>query len=243
MTQNKIAPIDPPYSRFPDPVLIPLAILAAALVELGVGSVLGNDPSPAWLLGRRLVALPLSVAATLGLGQLLGMKMRESLGLTWPNLRLYAWRGLLMGMGIAPFLLGVNMLVREVFPTQNKHPAFQLMESGTWGAFASVIATAVFLAPVAEEILYRGVILLGVSGVAGNRWGLAVSSILFGAAHYSVWPDPIPLALLGLILGLCFKRTGTLWMPIFAHAGFNGLMLALSLLAMPSAPSGGEVQP
>ncbi len=242
MNESERVPIDPSRSGFPEPVLIPVVMLAAALIELGVGSVLGNDPGAAWLLGRRMLTLPISIAAFLVLGQRLGMRMKESLGLTLANLRRYAWRGLLLGMVLAPLLLGLNMLVREIFPSQTKHPAFQLMESGGWGSVASVIAMAVILAPVAEEILYRGVIFLGVSGLAGMGWGLAVSSILFGAAHYSVWPDPIPLALLGLILGLCFKGSGTLWMPIFAHAGFNGLMLALSLSVMSERPTVGEVE-
>jgi membrane protease YdiL (CAAX protease family) len=234
MNQSKLLPIEPAPTRSPDPILIPLAFLAGALIELGVGSVLGNDPAPAWLLGRRLIALPISVAAYLWLGERFGMPTRTSLGLTTTNLKRYWWRGLIFGLVLAPFVLGIHQLIREVFPSTKIHPAFELLESGGWPGALSAIATAVILAPVAEEILYRGIIMLSLTEWIGRAWGLALSSILFGAVHYTVWPAPIPLALLGYLFALSFVWTRSLWMPIFAHAGFNGVNMLL-WFAMPSS--------
>ncbi len=61
-------------------------------------------------------------------------------------------------------------------------------------------------------------------GVAGWPYGwlpIAVSSLLFGLAHFGYGPEPIPLFFLGLILGYLYQRTHRIVPCIVAHALFN----------------------
>jgi membrane protease YdiL (CAAX protease family) len=62
-------------------------------------------------------------------------------------------------------------------------------------------------------------------------WG---SSALFAMFHVSVWPSPVPLFLLALALGECFRRTGSLVGPIVIHGLFNGTSIALFFLGLTS---------
>ena len=85
---------------------------------------------------------------------------------------------------------------------------------------------AVLIAPVVEETFFRGF-----AFTALRRQGVwkaaGVSSLLFGLAHAS--PGLlVPTLVLGLFLTYLFQRTGSLWSPILAHAGFNAISLTLA---------------
>ena len=57
------------------------------------------------------------------------------------------------------------------------------------------------------------------------------TSLLFGVFHSTVWPTPIPLFVLGLVLGWLAYRTQSLTAPIVLHALFNAVAcLGLALL-------------
>ena len=56
------------------------------------------------------------------------------------------------------------------------------------------------------------------------------TALLFGAAHSSVWPTPIPLFLLGLTLGYLNYRTRSLVGPIVFHSLFNAVACLALLL-------------
>jgi membrane protease YdiL (CAAX protease family) len=64
------------------------------------------------------------------------------------------------------------------------------------------------------------------SGVAGLPFGwlpIAISSALFGLAHYGYGPEPIPLFVLALFLGYVYHRTHRIVPCIVAHAAFNSV--------------------
>jgi uncharacterized protein len=90
-----------------------------------------------------------------------------------------------------------------------------------WNFLAMVV-----VAPIAEEFLFRGIIL--------NRWrerwgaarGLLASALFFGCLH----PHPIGLSMFGLIMGLLYLRDRSLWTPIFCHA-INNLIAFTSIVA------------
>jgi membrane protease YdiL (CAAX protease family) len=89
-----------------------------------------------------------------------------------------------------------------------------------WNFIALVV-----VAPVAEEFLFRGIIL----NRWRERWGapraLIFSSLFFGFLH----PHPIGLSMFGLVMGLLYFRDKTLWTPIFCHA-LNNLFAFISIV-------------
>jgi membrane protease YdiL (CAAX protease family) len=82
------------------------------------------------------------------------------------------------------------------------------------------------LAPVAEEIFFRGYIFRAMSARKGLARGLAYSSVLFGLVHLNMAAF-LPLAVGAVVLALGFRRTGSLWTPIVAHALNNAFAFAL----------------
>lgn len=84
---------------------------------------------------------------------------------------------------------------------------------------AATFITSVILAPIAEELMFRGVILRRLSAVSG-RFAIIVSAMCFGLMHGNLLQ-----AILGFILGLIFGyaavKTGSLILPIIGHMCMN----------------------
>ena len=92
-----------------------------------------------------------------------------------------------------------------------------------------VVVAVVILAPIAEEIFFRGVVFNAWLREGGRRWAFLGSSALFALIHISV-VALVPIFLLGLALAWIYQRTGNLLAPIAMHATVNGISVALALL-------------
>lgn len=102
------------------------------------------------------------------------------------------------------------------------------------------IVAAVILAPVTEELMFRGVLLRALER-RGRRFGLFVSALVFSAVHLlgvdytRFWQSAAvivpPIFLLGVVLGWLTQRNGRLGPAIFLHSGWN--LLAAFVLMLP----------
>lgn len=103
--------------------------------------------------------------------------------------------------------------------------AYQIVGQQHWRVAEAALATAV-VASVVEELLFRGFLMRWLHGLAGPVVSLALTSMLFGAAHLAN-PGASLLAAAavaveaGLLLGTCFLLTRRLWLPIGVHLGWN----------------------
>lgn len=89
--------------------------------------------------------------------------------------------------------------------------------------------TAVIIAPLCEEVVFRGYIYPTLKRFSGPWIGALVSALFFSAAHGSV-ATLIPLFIFGLALVFLYERTGSIWAPISVHFLFNGATVAIQLL-------------
>ncbi|MBI4337821.1 MAG: CPBP family intramembrane metalloprotease [Chloroflexi bacterium] len=87
-------------------------------------------------------------------------------------------------------------------------------------------SSAVLLAPLAEELFFRGFLLQGLLRPLGTWGAVGVSSLVFGISHGALGMV-IPAALAGMLLGALFLRTRSIWAPIGAHALQNAIVLSL----------------
>lgn len=99
--------------------------------------------------------------------------------------------------------------------------------AGKLGPIWTQILLIAVLAPISEEICFRGLLFGGFR----SRFSFPVAAIgaglVFGLLHYSTGWSTVPqLAVLGAAFALVYERTGSLWPPIIFHALNNAFVLA-----------------
>jgi hypothetical protein len=83
------------------------------------------------------------------------------------------------------------------------------------------LVLAIVLAPITEEVVFRGVLHLTAKRFLGRTGGAIFSAAIFSAVHGSFEVAPA-IFVLGLALAYVYERTGTLLAPMLFHATFNG---------------------
>ena len=92
----------------------------------------------------------------------------------------------------------------------------------------SKILSLCLLAPVIEEIYFRGILLSTIKLIIGPFWAVLLSSIYFSIIHLNILVSPT-LFVLGITLGIIAILTKSVLPSIILHALFNGLMIYLIL--------------
>ena len=92
--------------------------------------------------------------------------------------------------------------------------------------------TAVVLAPLAEELLFRGILYTLIKQHGRPRLALWGTSLLFGAIHFNLAALP-SLCFLGLVFAWLYERTGNLLAPVTAHVLFNAVNFTAVVLDLP----------
>ena len=101
-------------------------------------------------------------------------------------------------------------------------------DSDRAGAFVANFVVVALVAPVVEELTYRGLGFAAVQQFFGGGIAVVVTALAFGLAHGLVIALPV-LTIFGLILGWLRLRTKSLYPPIILHAIFNGAALLASV--------------
>jgi membrane protease YdiL (CAAX protease family) len=91
-----------------------------------------------------------------------------------------------------------------------------------------LILTAIVLAPISEELIFRGYIFGVLRRYTGRWWAMAISALVFAAIHAHL-PSLAGLFMLAVALTLVYESAGSLWAPILMHALFNGFTVILTL--------------
>jgi membrane protease YdiL (CAAX protease family) len=105
-------------------------------------------------------------------------------------------------------------------------------------AIALTVLTAVVVAPLVEEIVFRGLLFGAFAARTGVLAGAFIVALLFGAAHVDVVLFPT-LAALGFISALAYAASGNLWTSVTLHA-LNNAVGAAALIAMTYGHHGGR---
>jgi membrane protease YdiL (CAAX protease family) len=174
----------------------------------------------------------LAAATALLLTRLRGGGPRADLRLLW------SWRdvGLGVAFGVGGLAItipasvlfvaiageGATSAVGEVFGGMTAPPALAVL----------IFLIVVLLAPLCEEIVYRGLLWGGVEKLAGPRVAFAVSTLLFALAHFEFARTPL-LLVVALPIAAARYYTGRLIAGVIAHQINNllpGLVLMLGLL-------------
>lgn len=88
------------------------------------------------------------------------------------------------------------------------------------------VAGIALMAGIGEELLFRGVIQAGLSGLFGPIAALAIASLLFGLAHALTVAYFVLTCLMGLYLGWLYQGGGNLLVPITVHFLYDWIVLS-----------------
>ncbi|GAA3856367.1 CPBP family intramembrane metalloprotease [[Pseudomonas] carboxydohydrogena] len=131
------------------------------------------------------------------------------------------------GAALGIFAFGLSFLIEAAYfrfiTEPNTQADFQAAASGgTLSLLALLLAGAVFT-PFGEEVVFRGVI-----ASALNRYG-PWAGVVGSASIFAVVHGPSVILLdafmVGILTGLLFRKTGSLWPPFAIHAVYNALHL------------------
>lgn len=121
--------------------------------------------------------------------------------------------------GIETLLEKEERLLREIFSFQGARDQF------------TVALAVVVIAPIAEELLFRGLLQGSLERRLGNWPGLIVTALAFGLLHGRL--RFIPVSLLGILMGYAVMRTNSVVSGMLAHSINNALAMALAFLIQP----------
>ena len=128
----------------------------------------------------------------------------------------------------------VNWPLSRVFPGHFSPDAVEqrareLSDSARGGWVVVLVLVVVVLAPVIEELVYRGLVQQGLANSLGSLRAWPVAAVVFAAVHLQPVEFPGLLAF-ALVLGWCYRRTNRLGLCIITHMAFNASGLAVVAL-------------
>ena len=112
---------------------------------------------------------------------------------------------------VLPLVSLVGWLQGQLFEDPGgSNPLLELVLNGhNVPALACFGVTAIVMAPLFEETIFRGVLMPVAARYWGSSWGIVASAAVFAVAHSSLGEFP-PLMVLGLGLGWLRWRSGRL---------------------------------
>lgn len=144
------------------------------------------------------------------------------------------WRYLAIGsvlmVGLSIIFSEIDNLTRVILPMpeffQNIYGSLFQSEGG----FVSSFFTLCIVAPITEELFFRGLVLRGFLSRMEKTKAILLSALLFSLIHLSPWQMIGPF-IIGIIFAVIYIETRSLIPPILLHSLFNFLpLLVMSIL-------------
>jgi membrane protease YdiL (CAAX protease family) len=154
--------------------------------------------------------------------------LRASLGLTRPRFAQAAlWTAVTAAL-LATYEWLARLLDRPSLPD------FMVEFHASAGWLPGLLFVVVFVAPLVEEVLFRGFLLPGLAaGRLGPTGAVAVTALLFALVHTQYDPfDMSAVLALGLLLGAARWLSGSLWLAYGLHAAINAVAAAQLVWAL-----------
>jgi membrane protease YdiL (CAAX protease family) len=141
-------------------------------------------------------------------------------------------------VGVAVTILGGGVLLSEV---DNGFRALLPLPQWLWNLVKDLflsqdklfsrIFLLVFVAPLGEELLFRGIILRGLLSRHRPAVAVVLTALLFAALHCNPWQF-LSALFLGIAFGWFYLRTGSVGLCVLAHAFCNGMSIVVVALPL-----------
>lgn len=212
--------------------LVGVFVLASVASGMAVGAARSahvGQPALTWVVGGAVCGVYLVILLVLwALARYKHLSIAEAYGMRpAPAAEVF---GIAMGVGLLGQIVSIawgitTRLLGLKLPGWDSDPT-RLLPATPLGISLLVVATVV-LAPLAEEMVFRGVLFSSTAREWGAVWGVVASSAVFGLIHFIPHAIP-PVTVFGMMLAVVFLRTRSLWVAIATHAAFNAIALTLA---------------
>lgn len=214
-----------------------LIFLALGMAVQPVGDVVRTPSEPELIFGLVFALVLQVIIFIIALVPLLIRRKfdRRLFGPTQPT---GSWLALGFGLvaGIATLFAayGINILLTLLVGVEDPVEQ-QLLQDAMAGGVTLLLAAfiAVIVAPIVEEIVFRGILFRALGDRVGVWLGALISSAIFALIHIEVVvSQPVALGGLfavGMVLALAYHWTGNLLVPVLGHAVFNAASIGLAL--------------
>lgn len=159
---------------------------------------------------------------------------REELGLRWgetPRTLAFGGLGALAGLGMS---YGIYFSIYLIFYLAAGRgpvsPQSERLRDLSGGHLALVLTVVVVLAPLFEELFFRGLFYPALRRRLAPSSAIVLNGAIFGIMHFQPL-FMLSLVLVGIAFAWLYEKTGSLAAPIIAHALYNLVVTAVSLLA------------
>jgi membrane protease YdiL (CAAX protease family) len=158
--------------------------------------------------------------------------------ITWDTMGLSSRRlggallpGLLFGLLLFATSGLLEFLLAQIGIRQTQSAIFESVRRASPGEFGLVLMAGAVIAPIVEEIYFRGFVFRAYLDQKGPRQAFLFSAGLFALVHLNL-PALLPIFAIGLLLSFLYLRTGSILPAIVAHgvnnaAAFTALYLGL----------------
>ncbi|MDE0942457.1 MAG: type II CAAX endopeptidase family protein [Alphaproteobacteria bacterium] len=210
------------------------AVIGAIIVQLAMALMgkryldVGPDHAPTAILMAYLV-LP-SLAAIIWVWFATVWQERDGwsrLGFA-PIERRWLLRSIVLGLFSVPATMLITVLTQPIFGTA-EGPALPLSNTEAWGQptyLLAMIMGVVLLAPLMEEMVFRGLLF----GWLRHRFGIwnaaALAAVGHALLHFDLGAMPGLFALF-FFLAWIYQYSGSLWVPVIIHAIHNFAVLQM----------------
>ena len=231
----------PSFSRL-QLVLYPLLVIGL----LFAASLIAGLAARRGLLSREWLSLALLVYALnfiffAGGAYLLALRPGK---LTWAELGIapprWRWLWLLLAAGVTLALLPLRGLIGYIVQQwfggglEGMQSRLDLLMGSqlSWSGFFVTLLGAGLLAPVAEELFFRGFFYTALRQRLGVAAAVTISSLVFAVGHIDALGVVAASFIMGIALALAYEYTRSLWAAIAIHAFNNSLATVLVYLLM-----------
>lgn len=130
--------------------------------------------------------------------------------------------------GLICLLLLLLALAEQCFAEQMTVQALvrAAEEASTRSMIIKICFLSIIVAPISEEIMFRGFIYRKLKDATDERWGIIITSVLFGVLHFDLY-RLFSLILAAVGLNILRERYDSLYASMLAHSVWNALMLGL----------------
>ncbi len=157
----------------------------------------------------------------------------ELLGLKWHRVAACVGQGI-AGFGVVVALLAIALSVlgqfgiERIVPLAPQAPVAVFLETRSPLTFAIYLLLVGILAPVVEELIFRGFVYAGLRRIMTVPAAALISALIFAAAHVAVPAGGLlAITLIGVVLAYLYERSGSLIAPMITHAMYNSFVLLL----------------